>query len=99
MKLSKDELKAKIDEKIADEDLKIELLEDIEDSIEVDDEEKVSKADYDSVVAERDEIKEKYKARFLSKDEEKVEVEEKEENEGLSEKEEVDVKEIFKEED
>ena len=98
MKLSKDELKAKIDEKILDEDLKIELLEDIEDSLEVvDDTEKVSKEDYEKVVAERDEIKEKYKARFLSKDELK-EVEEKE-DEGLSEKEEVDVKEIFKEED
>ena len=96
MKLSKDELKAKIDEKIEDEDLKIELLEDIEDSMEVEDTEKVSKADYDSVVAERDEIKEKYKARFLSKDEEKPE---EKEDEGLEEKEEIDVKEIFKEED
>ena len=98
MKLSKDELKAKIDEKIEDENLKIELLEDIEDSVDVvDDTEKVSKEDYDSVVAERDEIREKYKARFLSK-EEKEDVEEKE-DEGLSEKEEIDVKEIFKEED
>lgn len=32
MKLSKEELKKKIDEKISDDDLKIELLEDIEDS-------------------------------------------------------------------
>ena len=97
MKLSKDELKAKIDEKISDEDLKIELLEDIEDSVEIpDDTEKVSKEDYDSVVAELGELKEKYKARFLNKEEVK---EEKDEDEGLTEKEEVDVKEIFKEEE
>ena len=97
MKLSKDELKAKIDEKIEDESLKIELLEDIEDSIDVveDEDEKVSKEEYDKVVAERDEIREKYKARFLSKDED---VEEKE-DEGLEEKEEIDVKEIFKDEE
>lgn len=98
MKLSKDELKAKIDEKISDEDLKIELLEDVEDSYEVEDgEEKVSKEEYEKVVAERDEIKKKYKERFLSKDEEKEE--EKPDEEGLSEKEEIDVKEIFKEEE
>lgn len=95
MKLSKDELKAKIDEKIGDEDLKIELLEDIEDSMEVETEEKesVSKEDFDKVVAERDEIKRKYKERFLSKDEEK-EDEKEEVEEGLKEEEVIDVKEI-----
>ncbi len=67
MKLSKEELKKKIDEKISDEDLKIELLEDIEDSMEISDEsEKVDKTAYDEVVAERDEIKRKYKERFLT---------------------------------
>lgn len=98
MKLSKDELKAKIDEKITDEDLKIELLEDIEDSLDVveDEVEKVLKEDYDKVMAELADLKEKYKARFLSKDEI---VEEKENEDGLEEKEEIDVKEIFKEED
>lgn len=99
MKLSKDELKAKIDEKIEDEDLKIELLEDVEDSIDdvVDEAEKVLKEDYDKVMSELADLKEKYKARFLSKDEI---VEEKEELEdGLEEKEEIDVKEIFKEEE
>ena len=65
-KLSKEELKKKIDEKITDEDLKIELLEDIEDSVDVsDDTEKVEKTAYDEVVAERDEIKRKYKERFF----------------------------------
>ena len=98
MKLSKDELKAKIDEKIEDEDLKIELLEDIEDSLDVveDEVEKVLKEDYDKVMTELADLKEKYKARFLSKDEI---VEEKENEDGLEEKEEIDVKEIFKEED
>ena len=71
MKLSKEELKKKIDEKISDEDLKIELLEDIEDSIDIsDDSEKVEKTAYDEVVAERDEIKRKYKERFLKGSEE-----------------------------
>lgn len=92
MKLSKEELKKKIDEKISDEDLKIELLEDIEDSIEVsEDSEKVDKVTYDEVVAERDEIKRKYKERFLNGSEEK---EEKEETEELKEEEVIDVKEI-----
>lgn len=95
MKLSKDELKAKIDEKIGDEDLKIELLEDIEDSVDVqeDSSEKVSKEDYDRVVAELDEVKKKYKDRFLSKDEEKEDKAE-EVEEGLEEEEVIDVKEI-----
>ena len=100
MKLSKDELKAKIDEKISDEDLKIELLEDVEDSLEVEDgEEKVSKEEYEKVVAERDEIKKKYKERFLGKEDEKEEDEKEEDEEGLSEEEVIDVKEIFKEEE
>ena len=94
MKLSKEELKKKIDEKIADDDLKIELLEDIEDSIDAsDDTEKVDKTAYDEVVAERDEIKKKYKERFLkgNDDEEK---DEKEDDEELKEEEVIDVKEI-----
>ena len=92
MKLSKEELKAKIDEKISDEDLKIELLEDIEDSIDVsDDSEKVEKTAYDEVVAERDEIKRKYKERFLKGEESEEKTEDVEE---LTEEEYVDVKEI-----
>ena len=93
MKLSKEEFKKKIDEKISDEDLKIELLEDIEDSIEVsDDSEKVEKSAYDEVVAERDEIKRKYKERFFEGTEEKEE--EKEDDEELKEEEVIDIKEI-----
>ena len=99
MKLSKEELKKKIDEKIEDEDLKIELLEDIEDSVDIseDETEKVEKTAYDEVVAERDEIKRKYKERFLSAEEVKENTEESEENTEESEEtteEVIDVKEI-----
>lgn len=92
MKLSKDEVKKRIDEVITDEDLKISLLEDIEDSMESDEVEKVTKEDYDKIVSERDELKQKYKERFLSgKTAEKTEdVEEK----GLEEKNIIDIKEI-----
>lgn len=94
MKLSKEELKKKIDEKIENEDLKIELLEDIEDSVDVmkeDDTEKVEKTAYDEVVAERDEIKRKYIERFLNGEEVK---EEDLKEEDLKEEEIIDVKEI-----
>lgn len=95
MKLSKEELKAKINEKISDEDLKIELLEDIEDSIEVsEDTEKVDKTAYDEVVAERDEIKKKYVERFLSGSDEVEEPKEDETEEEIEEEEVIDVKEI-----
>lgn len=97
MKLSKEELKKKIDEKIEDEDLKIELLEDIEDSVEIKDEseETYSKEDYESLKAEVEELKKKYKERFLSSEEKKEE----ETEEGLENKEVIDVKEIFKDEE
>ena len=93
MKLNKEELKKKIDEKISDEDLKIELLEDIEDSTDVSENEteKVDKTAYDEVVAERDEIKRKYKERFLKGKEVKEDTEDDEE---LKEEEVIDVKEI-----
>ena len=96
MKLSKEELKKKIDEVVTDEDVKISLLEDMEDSMtEVESEgETVTKEEYDKVVSERDEIKQKYKDRFLSGEETK-EVEEEKEEKGLEEEGEViDIKEI-----
>lgn len=100
MKLSKEELKKKIDEKIEDNDTKIELLEDIEDSfkVEADKGETVSKEDYETLKAEHESLKEKYKNRFLSKDEEK---EEKTDDDGeeLEEEKVIDVKEIFDEEE
>lgn len=64
-KLTKEELKSKIDEKIEDSDLKLELLEDIEDSIESDDIERVDKAELDELKAKYDELYDKYKSRFL----------------------------------
>lgn len=96
MKLSKEELKKKIDEVIENDDLKISLLEDIEDSVDVQDEsEKVEKSVYDELEAKYEELKTKYKDRFLESDEKKEDVEEKEEVEKVDEKEEiVDVKEI-----
>ena len=97
MKLSKEELKKKIDEKISDDDLKIELLEDIEDSVDVSEEdtsEKVEKSAYDEVVAKYEEIKTKYKERFLKGSEEDSE-ETKENDEELKEEEVVDINEIY----
>lgn len=101
MKLSKEELKKKIDEKIEDNDTKIELLEDIEDSFEVETDkgETVSKEDYETLKAEHESLKEKYKNRFLSKDEEKEETEEETKDEELEEEKVIDVKEIFEEEE
>ena len=98
MKLSKEELKKKIDEVIEDDDLKISLLEDIEDSVEVQDEtEKVEKTAYDELKTEYDELKEKYKNRFLTSDEVKEEVTE--EDVGEEKEEVIDVEEIFSDEE
>lgn len=95
MKLSKEELLAKINEKVMDEDVKIELLEDITDSLEIDAEPKE-----DERVAELEEkykaLQEKYKERFLKGEEkeDEKEDEEKEDEEELEEEEVIDVKEI-----
>ena len=98
MKLSKDELKQKISDNIKDnDDLVIELLEDIEDSFVTSDE--PDTAEIDSLKSELEEsnskykaLQEKYKQRFLSKDE-KNDEDEKEDDE--EEKDEViDIKEI-----
>lgn len=98
MKLSKEELKKKIDEVIEDDDLKISLLEDIEDSVDVQDEtEKVDKSAYDELKTEYDELKEKYKNRFLTSDEVKEEVTE--EDVGEEKEEVIDVEEIFSDEE
>lgn len=90
MKLSKDELIQKINEKVMDEDVKIELMEDITDSFES------GEPKEDERVKELEEkyksLQEKYKERFL-KGEEKEEPEEKEDEE-LKEEEVIDIKEI-----
>lgn len=95
MKLSKEELKKKIDEVVQDDEIKISLLEDIEDSMDVADEsEKVEKSAYDEVVAKYEEIKQKYKDRFLKGEEPEEKEDEETEDEELKEEEVIDVKEI-----
>lgn len=97
MKLSKEELKQKIAEVVADEDTQIALLEDIEDSFEVADEtEKVDKSAYDELEIKYNDLKAKYKERFLKAEEVKEEVKEEEKDDGeeLKEEEVIDVKEI-----
>ena len=84
-------------EVVADEDTQIALLEDIEDSFEVSDEtEKVDKSAYDELEIKYNDLKAKYKERFLKAEEVKEEVkeEEKEDGEELKEEEVIDVKEI-----
>lgn len=95
-KLSKQELKAKIAEKIEDKDLQIEILEDIEDSMDVTDEsEKVEKADYDKLMADLEDLKEKYRNRFLEVEEVIEEADKADDSfEEVTEEEVIDVQEI-----
>ena len=66
MKLSKEEMKKKISEKIVDnEDLVIELLEDIEDSFE---DGTPDLSELEELKTKYEELKGKYKERFLSKE-------------------------------
>lgn len=76
MKLSKEELKQKVNELVTDNDIAIQLLEDIEDSMEVGE---VDTAKIDELQAKLDDLQEKYKQRFLKGDEVTTEVVEKEE--------------------
>lgn len=94
MKLSKEDLKKKITEVVGDEDTQIALLEDIEDSfVESGDGDKVEKTAYDELEIKYNDLKAKYKERFL-KGEEVKEDENKEDDEELKEEEVIDVKEI-----
>lgn len=85
MKLSKDELISKINGLEIDDEVKISLLEDVTDSMEV--AEEVDNTELEEVKAKYEELKTKYKERFLKGDEvatetevvEKEEVEEDEE--------------------
>lgn len=91
-KLTKEELITKINEKEIPEDVKIELMEDITDSFDTNDEEVVTKEEFEGITSKYEELLAKYKERFLdSKEEVKEEV--KEDNE-YEEKEVIDVKEI-----
>ena len=89
-KLSKEELLAKINEKLGDNsELAIELMEDVTDSWEID------TSELDSMKAKYDELLQKYRDRFVSGEEVKIE---EEKPEVVDEEEKIiDVKEIFDE--
>ena len=91
MKLSKDELKQKVNELVTDNEIAIQLLEDIEDSMEVGE---VDTAKIDELQAKFDDLQEKYKQRFLKGDDKKDAEDKKEVDEELEEKEVIDIKEI-----
>lgn len=95
MKLSKDELKQKINDLSVDDDVKITLLEDVEDSFETSED---NGEELTELQTKYDELKEKYKNRFLTGKDEKKDEEEKKEY-GLDEQEIVEEKDIFKEEE
>lgn len=87
-KMSKDELISKINGLEIDDNVKIELMEDVTDSMEVAPE--VDNTEIERLKTENEELKTKYKERFL-KGEDK---EEKVDDEEMKEEEVVDVKEI-----
>lgn len=98
MKLSKEDLKAKVNELVTDNDVAIQLLEDIEDSFDAEvDNTKIDElqAKIDEQQSKIDELQEKYKQRFLKGDDKKDAEEKKDEvDEELEEKEVIDIKEI-----
>lgn len=91
MKLSKEELKQKVNELVTDNDIAIQLLEDIEDSMEVGE---VDTTKIDELQTKLDDLQEKYKQRFLKGDDKKDAEDKKEVDEELEEKEVIDIKEI-----
>lgn len=91
MKLSKEELKNKVNELVKDNDVAIQLLEDIEDSMETGE---IDNSELESLQAKFDELQTKYRERFLKGEEVKEELEEKPTDDGMEEKEVIDVKEI-----
>lgn len=100
-KLSKEELIAKIDATGLSDEEKISFMEDISDTFEPADTTELdnAKAELEAKTKEYEELLAKYKERFLSNEDVKVEVNEDEEIEPeMEEKEYVDVKDIFDEE-
>lgn len=91
MKLNKDELKQKVNELVTDNDIAIQLLEYIEDSMETGE---VDTTKIDELQAKLDDLQEKYKQRFLKGDDKKDAEDKKEVDEELEEKEVIDIKEI-----
>lgn len=96
MKLSKEELSAKINDLAIDEEIKISLMEDIADSIDGTNE--TAGGELEELKIKYESLREKYKERFLKgNDETEDKEEEKEdetEDEELKEEEVIDVKEI-----
>lgn len=93
MKLSKEELIEKINSLGIDDEIKISLMEDISDS--VDAKAEPDNTELEEIKAKYEELKEKYKARFLEGSEEKPEEKEDDQEEDeLKEEEVIDVKEI-----
>ena len=95
-KYSAEELSSRINELELDDDVKISLMEDITDSISPAESEELAaiQAEIEKKDAEIEELKEKYKARFLKAEEVKEEVSEEVKDEDLEEKEVIDIKEI-----
>lgn len=91
MKRSKEELKQRVGELVQDNDIAIQLLEDIEDSME---EGELDTSKIDELQAKFDDLQQKYKERFLKTDDKKTEEKEDYEEKGLEEKEVIDIKEI-----
>lgn len=95
MKLSKEELSTKINDLDIDEEVKISLLEDIADSVDVETEPQEN-GELEELKIKYESLREKYKERFLkgSDETEEKEDEEKEDDDELKEEEVIDVKEI-----
>ena len=90
MKLSKEELSAKINDLDIDEEIKVSLMEDIADSIEGSVETE-DNGELEELKIKYESLREKYKERFLKGSDE---TEEKEDDDELKEEEVIDVKEI-----
>lgn len=94
MKLSKDELIAKINEKVMDEDVKIELMEDITDSVETEGStNEEDKQRIEELETKYKDLQEKYKERFLNSNTKEAK-EDKEEMIDNEEEKTIDIKEI-----
>ena len=96
MKISKEELSAKINELPIDDEVKISLMEDIADSFEITETEDKT-GELEELKIKYDALKEKYKERFLKGDEvleEEKKEEDETEDEELKEEEVIDIKEI-----
>ena len=95
-KYSAEDLSSRINDLELDDEVKISLMEDITDSISPDESEEFAniKSELEKSKADYEDLKEKYKARFLSAVKEDEEVKDEIKDEDLEEKEVIDIKEI-----